>query len=169
MGNVRNRADMGGGALLDIGCYCISLSRFLYDDEPKKVVASMKYDSQFGVDKLVSGIMEFEKGNATFTCGTQIEACQKVTVFGTCGSITIEIPFNAPVDNECKISVFNNSSVEIISFDICDQYTIQADMFSQAVLDDLDVPTPLEDAVNNMKVIDSIIESSKKGTWIDQS
>jgi predicted dehydrogenase len=50
--------------------------------------------------------------------------------------------------------------------DVVDQYTIQGDLFSQAVLNDTEVPTPLEDAVANMKVIEAIVRSGELGTWV---
>lgn len=159
--NIRNRADVGGGGLMDIGCYCISLSRFIYGAEPERVYGIIKYDPRFRVDRITSGIMEFRQGTSTFTCGTQFVPYQRVNIVGTEGRIEIEIPFNAPPDKPCRIWHQKGSEVEEIVFDACDQYTIQVDLFSQAVLDDTEVPIPLEDAVANMRVIEDIISSTK--------
>ncbi len=165
-GNIRNMAYIGGGGLMDIGCYCISLSRFIFGEEPHRIFGIMEYDSEFKVDRLTSGILEFSKGTSTFTCSTQLTPYQRVNIFGTKGRIEIEIPFNAPPDRPCKIwHQFETETKEIV-FDICDQYTIQGDLFSLAVLNDTEVPTPLEDAVANMNVIEATIESAKRGTWI---
>jgi predicted dehydrogenase len=152
--------------LMDIGCYCISLARFIFGEDPHRVFGTMEYDGQFKVDRLTSGILEFSKGTSTFTCSTQLTPYQRVNIFGTKGRIEIEIPFNAPSNKPCKIwHQFETETKEIV-FDICDQYTIQGDLFSLAVLNDTEVPTPLEDAVANMKIIEAIIESAKRGTWV---
>ena len=88
-------------------------------------------------------------------------------IVGTKGKIEIEIPFNAPPEKPCKIWLQTESGNKEILFDICDQYTIQGDLFSQAILENRPVPTPLEDAVNNMNVIEAVIESGKKGEWVN--
>jgi len=154
--NIRNKADMGGGGLMDIGCYCISMSRFIYGAEPARVYGIIEYDSRFGVDRLVSGIMDFGPGTSTFTCGTQLEPYQRVNIVGTEGRVEIEIPFNAPPDEPCRMWHQQGSEIEEIMLAVCDQYMIQGDAFSKAVLDDTAVPTPLEDAVANMRVIEAL-------------
>ena len=164
--NIRNMADIGGGGLMDIGCYCISLSRFIFGEEPARVFGIVEYDPQFKTDRLASGILDFGRGTSTFTCSTQLVPYQRVNIFGTQGRVEIEIPFNAPPDQPCKMWYQYGDEIEEIVLDICDQYTIQGDLFSQAVLNNTEVPTPLEDAVANMNVIEAIIESGETGTWV---
>ena len=164
--NIRNMADMGGGGLMDIGCYCISLSRFIFGAEPKRVNGIIEYDPKFNVDRLASGILDFGRGTSTFTCSTQLESYQRVNIVGTEGKIEIEIPFNTPPDKPCKMWHQQGDETEEIVFDLCDQYTIQGDLFSLAVLNNTEVPTPLEDAVANMKVIETIIQSAESGAWV---
>jgi predicted dehydrogenase len=163
--NIRNVAEMGGGGLMDIGCYCISLSRFIFDGEPDRVFGVVEYDPAFLVDRLASGVLDFGQGAATFTCSTQLTSYQRVNIFGTAGRIEIEIPFNAPTDRPCRIWHEHGEEIDEILLDVCNQYTIQGDLFSQAVLNDTDVPTPLEDAVANMKVIERIFRSAEDGAW----
>jgi len=165
-GDVRNIAEIGGGGLMDIGCYCISLSRFIFGHEPQRVFGIMEYDPQFKTDRLTSGILDFVEGTSTFTCSTQLAPYQRVNIFGTEGCIEIEIPFNAPVNKPCKIIFQHGYETHEISLDIYNQYTIQGDSFSRAVLEDSEVPTPLVDAVANMKVLEALIRSTKKGKWI---
>lgn len=164
--NVRNQADIGGGGLMDIGCYNISLSRFIFAAEPKRVLGIVEYDPQFKTDRLASGILDFGNGTSTFTCSTQLAPYQRVNILGTTGRVEIEIPFNAPPDQLCKLWHQHDGQIEEISFDICDQYTIEADQFSLAVLNDTPVPTPLTDALANMKVIEAIVASGKDDGWI---
>lgn len=163
--NIRNKADIGGGGLMDIGCYCISLSRFIFGAEPRRVCGIREEDPEMKVDRLTSGILEFASGTSTFTCATQLVPYQRVNIFGTKGRIEIEIPFNAPPDRPCKIWHGDDARIEEVILEICNQYTIQGDLFSRAVLEDREVPTPLEDAVANMQVIDALVRSARSGSW----
>ena len=164
--NIRNLAAAGGGGMLDIGCYTVSLSRFIFGAEPSRVFGLVEYDPQFKTDRLASAILDFGHGTSTFTCSTQLSPYQRVNIFGTEGRIEIEIPFNAPTDQPCKIWYEHEDKIEEIQFAICNQYTLQGDLFSQAVLNNTSVPTPIEDAVANMRVIEAIFRSSKSGTWV---
>ncbi|MDJ0810951.1 MAG: Gfo/Idh/MocA family oxidoreductase [Desulfobacterales bacterium] len=164
--NIRNRADAGGGGLMDIGCYPVSLARYLFEAEPLRVCGVMELDPVFKTDRQVSGIMVFGAGTATFTCGTQLAPYQRVNILGTDGRIEIEIPFNAPPDRPCRMWFQSGSQVEEIQLEVCDQYTIQGDIFAKAIVDDATVPTPLTDAVANMQVIDALVMSAKSGSWV---
>jgi predicted dehydrogenase len=157
--NIRNQVDVGGGAVMDIGCYCISLARFIFDAEPKRVYGVVDRDPQFGTDYIASGLLEFDRGTSTFTCSTQLAPYQRVNICGTGGRIEIEIPFNAPPDLPCKMWLQTGAGIEEIVFEVCDQYTIEADLFSQAVINGTPVPTPLEDAVANMRVIEELLRN----------
>ena len=163
--NIRNMVDIGGGGLMDIGCYCISLARLIFDEEPQRVFGKIEYDPGFETDRICSGILDFGQGTSTFTCSTQLVPYQRVNVFGTKGRIEIEIPFNSPPDKPCKILFQNNEKIEEIEIKICDQYTIQGDLFSLSVLKNEKVPTPIEDAVENMKVLEAVIQSAEKEEW----
>lgn len=165
--NIRNKADIGGGGLMDIGCYCISLSRFIFGAEPWRVCGIMEEDPNMKVDRLTSGILEFSKGTSTFTCATQLVPYQRVNIFGTKGRIEIDIPFNAPSNRPCKIWYGDGNRIEEVVMDVCNQYTIQGDLFSRAVLEDREVPVPLEDAVANMQVIEALISSARSRSWVN--
>jgi len=164
--NIRNRPDSGGGGLMDIGCYNISLSRFIFDAEPRRVLGLVEYDPRFNTDRLASGILDFERGTATFTCSTQLAPYQRVNIFGTAGRIEIEIPFNAPPDRPCRMWLQRDAEIEEIVLDVADQYTLQGDLFARAILDDTAVPMSIEDAVANMRVIEAIVRSAADGAWV---
>ncbi|MEE9166163.1 MAG: Gfo/Idh/MocA family oxidoreductase [Candidatus Neomarinimicrobiota bacterium] len=164
-GNIRNMAEIGGGGLMDIGCYCISLARFIFGTEPQRVWGVMQYDPEFKTDRLTSGVLDFGRGISMFTCSTQLTPYQRVHIFGTEGWVEIEIPFNAPSDQPCRIWHQRGVEIEEIVFDVCNQYTLQGDLMSLAVLNDTEVPTPLEDAVANMRVIEDVVRSTESGTW----
>ena len=165
--NIRNKADIGGGGLMDIGCYCISLSRFIFGAEPRRVCGIIEEDPNMKVDRLTSAILEFSSGTSTFTCATQLVPYQRVNIFGTKGRIESEIPFNAPSDRPCKVWYGDSNRIEEVILEVCNQYTIQGDLFSRAVLKDKEVPVPLEDAVANMQVIEAIISSARSRSWVN--
>ena len=163
--NIRNQADMGGGGLMDIGCYPVSLSRFLFGAEPLRVIGAIEYDPRWNVDRLASAMLDFGHGTSSFTCSTQLVPSQRVNIFGTAGRIEIEIPFNAPPDRPCRMWHQHDGRTDEILLDVCDQYTLQGDRFAEAVLNDTPVPTPLDDAVANMRVLEALVESGRRGTW----
>ena len=145
--NVRNKADIGGGALMDIGCYPVVLSRFLFGAEPTRVMASIERDPEFGTDRLTSALLEFRGGQSTFTCSTQLVSYQRMQVLGTKGRIEVEIPVNAPPDRPCRIFFDDGrdamgSGVETRTFEVCDQYTLQADEVSRAIREGRPAPSP---------------------------
>jgi predicted dehydrogenase len=160
--NIRNQKEMGGGGMMDIGCYCVSLSRFIFGNEPGRVSGYVEYDPVLQTDRIASGMLDFSTGTATFTCSTQLAPYQRVNILGTKAQIEIEIPFNAPTDKPTRIWLHTKESTDEIVFDTANQYTIQCDLFSQVILNNEPVPTPLEDAISNMKVIEAVFESAKE-------
>ncbi len=162
--NIRNRPEHGGGALMDIGCYSINLSRMLFAAEPARIEAAVRRDAAMRIDVVTSAVLEFAGGGqATFTCSTRAEPYQRVHIAGTAGRIEIEIPFNIPPDRETRILVTSGGdppvapATETVTFPPADQYSIQAELFARAVLDDTPVPVPASDAIANMAVIEAIL------------
>ncbi len=164
--DIRNVAAFGGGALLDIGCYPINVSRWLFDSEPTAVHGVVRRDPRFGTDVLTSAVLDFGGRHATFSCSTQLEPDQRVDLFGTQGRITVEIPFNIPPDRPTRILVAAGGdppvapALDVISIDTADQYALQADAFAAAVLDGTPVPISPDDAVRNLAVIDEILRGT---------
>lgn len=167
--NVRNVPEYGGGGLMDIGCYPITCSRFILDREPHRVLGLCDMDPDFNVDRLACGILDFGDVPSSFVCGTQMVPYQRMHFYGTKGRLEIEIPFNAPPDRPCRIFIDGGDlfgkQKETIELPICDQYTIQGDLFSKAILEAGRPAVSLEGSVQNMRIIDALFESSKNGTW----
>jgi predicted dehydrogenase len=165
--NVRHKPEWGGGGLLDIGCYPITTSRFIFGEEPLRVAGTLERDPEFGTDRLASAILEFPSGHAILTCGTQTAYYQRMNFLGTNGRVEIEIPFNAPRDRPCRIFVDDvlGSGPTVEELPVCDQYTIQGDLFSRAVRGQCDVPVSIEDAIQNMAVIEAVFRSAESGKW----
>ena len=165
--NIRNNPLKGGGALMDIGCYATSLSRWLFNAEPQRVFGLLENDPRFEVDRLASAILDFGVGTATFTCSTQVALFQRAHVAGTEGHIELSpAAFNPPNDHPCVIRLMRGGKIEQLKVEVCDQYGIMADRFAEAILNRAPVPVPLEDAVCNMEVIDAIVASSCSGSWV---
>jgi predicted dehydrogenase len=168
--NVRNVYDYGGGALLDVGCYPVNTSRFMFGEEPQRALGLVERDPEWKVDRLTSAILQFPSGQSIFTCSTQLVLYQRMQFLGTKGRIEIEIPFNAPPDTPCRIFLddgrdVSGSGVREEYVEACDQYTIQGDAFSKAIRGRGEVPVGLEDAIANMSVIDAIFRSAESGVW----
>jgi len=169
--NIRNKPEHGGGAIWDIGCYPVFTSRMVLGEEPIRLVASMEYDPNFGTDKLASVIMEFPSARAVFSVSTQLVPYQRMQFFGEQKELEIRIPFNAPPDRPCEIRIATGDifreNFDTLSFETCNQYTLQAEDFTKAVVEDGEVPVTLENAKANAKVLEAIFRSAKERKWID--
>jgi predicted dehydrogenase len=167
--NIRNIASYGGGALMDVGCYPINLARMLFDAEPSRVEGAVLRDPDFGTDGVTSAVLDFDGRHATFTCSTRLEPDQRVHVVGTEGRLLVEIPFNIPPDRSTRLHLTAGGdppvapNTEVIEIPSADQYGVQGDAFSRAVLGEADLPTPPEDGVANMRVIEAVLASAEAG------
>ena len=167
--NIRNIVEYGGGALFDIGCYTINLSRMVFGGEPSHIQASVRRDPATGVDALVSAILDFDGGIASFTCAIRSESDQRVHIYGTEGRISIDIPFNIPPDRPTRIRLTAGGDppvapdTTVLEFPTTDPYTAEVERFVSAVLDGGPTPVPPEDAVANLRVIDAIFAIAERG------
>lgn len=165
-GDIRNRVETGGGALMDIGCYGVSVARWIFGAEPVRVMASMETDPRFGTDRLTTALLEFEEGTATFTVGTQLAPTQRVHIVGSEGRIEVDLPFNAPLDVPRRVRHYRGTSSNEHLAEPADQFARQGERFAHAVLQLAPAPTPLSDAVANMDVIDAVAESARENVWV---
>ena len=168
--NIRNIRETGGGGLMDIGCYMIFFARLIFGAEPKRVVSLIEENTATRTDILTTALLEFPSGHASFTCGTRLTPYQRVQVIGTKGRLEVQIPVNAPPDEVCRIflddgSSLSGTSIETIEFELCDQYTIQGDLFSQAIKENHEPILSLEDSIRNMAVVDAVFRSAKTEQW----
>jgi predicted dehydrogenase len=168
--DIRSHVEFGGGALMDIGCYPITLSRWLFGVEPTEAIGQIERDPDMRIDRLASALLRFPTGQATFTCAGQLVSYQKMLIFGTIGRIEVEIPFNAPADRRCRIFLDDGSQLgglaaAPIDFEEVDQYALQTDRFVDAIRGVSDVPVSIDDAIANMAVIDAVFRSAETRRW----
>mgnify|MGYP003575280885 CR=1 FL=1 len=165
--NIRNKADWGGGALLDIGCYSISLSRWLFNEEPTQVLGQITPLPGEEVDCLTSAIMEFSAGSASFTAATKVEPIQYAEAIGDEGSLYIERPFyNDSSELVQRVRITRSRVQEIIEVPDHNHYGAMGDAFALSIFNNSPVPTPLSDAINNMRVVDAIFNSAAERKWV---
>lgn len=167
--DVRSKREWGGGVLMDIGCYPIMIARWLFGAEPQSVLCDMDIDPALGVDRLVSAVLLFPNGRATFTCGGQLAPHQVMHCFGPSGRIQIDMPFNAPPDQPSIVQLSTTTpqgqQSELLSIAPVNQYALQADDFARAVWGLAALPMPLDDSIGNMRVIDALVRSAASGQW----
>jgi predicted dehydrogenase len=169
--NIRNIKEAGGGGIWDIGCYPVTTSRFIFDEEPLRVASVLEYDPETGIDRMGTVMMEFPSGQASFSCSTQMVPYQKMHIFGTKGHLEVEIPFNAPPDKACRVFKSQGElyakDYTSMDFPVCDQYTLQAESFVRTIRGEQENHVPLEDALKNLKVLEAIFKAGKSGMWED--
>ena len=168
--NVRNMREYGGGGLLDIGCYLVNTSRFIFGAEPSRIAGTIDRDPSTGVDRLASMLLDFDGRHAVGTCSTQALYHQRIQIVGTEARLEIEIPFNAPSHGITRIFLdtsgdLSGSGIETITVDSCDQFALQFEEFSTGILENRPQRVPLEDAVANMSCIDAVSRSAETGRW----
>jgi predicted dehydrogenase len=168
--NIRNMADIGGGGLMDVGCYPITMARFLFGREPGRVAALIERDPAMGTDRLSSALLDFAPGHASFTCSTQLVPFQRMQVLGTKARLEMEVPYNTPPDRPSRIFIDDGKELagrgaQTEVFPAVDQYTIQGDEFARAIRGEREVPVTLEDALANMAVIEAVLRAGVSGRW----
>ena len=160
--DIRNIVEDGGGALFDVGCYPVNVSRMMFGSEPSSVKSAIRRDEKFGTDVVTSVLLDFDGRHATFTCSTQLEDDQRVHLMGTTGRLLVEIPYNIPPDRPTRILQYSGGeppvSPGVVVHDVAtaDPYGVEVDAFSRAIREDTPVPTDPQDAVDNLVVLERI-------------
>ena len=169
--NIRNMADVGGGAVYDIGCYAIAAGRWFFESEPQRVVAAIDRDPAFRTDRMTSGVLDFGGGrHLAFTVSTQAARYQRIQLVGSKGRIEIQIPVNAPQDGPTRYAIddasaLDGAGIRTVTLPVADQYQLQAEAFSHAVRNEPPGPAGLDDAIANMRIIDALFASEKSGRF----
>jgi predicted dehydrogenase len=163
--NIRNKLDMGGGALMDIGCYAVSVPRWLFGREPERVLGVVERDSQLKTDIFSSAILDFGNGRSLFSVGTQLFPFQRVDIHGTGGHISVHVPFNMYPDTPPGLTVITSVGKREVELPAADQYALEFEAFSRALRQKQTAPTPPQDAIDNQRVLDALFRSAESGRW----
>lgn len=165
--NVRNQPGIGGGGLLDIGCYCISVARLAFGKEPVRVCGTLEIDHDFEVDVHGAAILDFGDGMATFNFSTQSDSAQFAQIVGDKGRVVVDTPFHKREDRPCELVLYKQNVRGVLPVGHHNHYINLVEAFSDAVINGKPAPTPLQDALCNMQVIDAIFKSNKTGGWVN--
>lgn len=172
-GNIRNMADIGGGALYDIGCYTMLAGRYFFEAEPERVVSLVDRDPEFGTDRMSSALLDFGNNrHLNFIVSTQLTPYQRFNLVGTKKRLEIVIPVNAPQEEAVQIrlddgSLLGDGSMTSQIIAPSDQYAELVDVFGRAITGEEPLAYGAEDAVQNMKILDALFASAEKGGWAD--
>ena len=169
--NIRNIRELGGGGMWDIGCYPVTMSRYIFEEEPLRVLALLEFDPDKETDRLGSVIMEFPSGQSQFAVSTQLVPYQRMHIFGTEGHLEVRIPWNAPNDRPCEVTQDTGDMLgekfTLHRFPVVDQYSLMGDAFSRAIIEDKEVPVSLEDGLMNTRALTAIFESAERAQWVN--
>jgi len=169
--NVRNQADIGGGALYDVGCYPILTARYLLGTEPERAIALVDRDPLSGVDRVTSGLLAFPGGcQLSFNSALQLAPYQRVVIQGSDGRIEVPVPFTPQKEHGARLIIdsgksLDGSSAIIESFDPVDQYLLQCDGAARIFRGEAEQEFPIEDAIATMRAIDALYRSAVSGRW----
>ena len=159
--NVRLDKGLAGGGLMDVGCYCVSEARFLFDAEPVRVFARADYDEEYRVDMLACGVLEFPNGRATFDTGFELPFRCDYEVVGSKGRIICP---NAILPGETgEITIECDGSQVKESFPGVNQWTLEFEHLSQCISEGTPLAYDTTDAVKQQRVIDAIYRSTRSG------
>jgi predicted dehydrogenase len=173
--DIRNKPDIGGGALYDLGSYAVTGCRMVFNAEPVRAIGVFEKDPDFGTDRLTSGILEFPTGHATFIVSMQAGPTtggthQHLGVIGERGWIRADFPYSHAITSDCHLYIGDTGSIgfhhkRMLTFPPVNQYQLQAERFSKLVRGEKAPQFPIELAVANMRVLDALRRSRESRTW----
>lgn len=166
--NFRLDPDTGGGALWDVGCYCVSLTRWIMGEEPSHVQGEAVFSSR-GVDIQFNGILRFPDGRmATFEAGFVSALQQTFTVSGDAG--IIELPHDAfiPWERDARYTIrgVEDESGKVHVVPGADEYQLMVEHFSDAIHKSVSLSNPPQKSIHNMRALDALLRSAREGTRI---
>jgi predicted dehydrogenase len=164
--NMRNRPELGGGVIPDIGVYPTVTTRFATGLEPLRLQATVEFDPDFGTDRYASVRADFGSFEQTFYISTQLANRQTIAFHGDKGFIEVSSPFNSNLyeGDEVRLHNAGHSETQVFRYTGVNQYKLEAEAFVRATRCEGVVFT-LESSRLNQRVIDAIYSSSKSGNW----
>ena len=169
--NIRNKREMGGGGLLDIGVYPLLTARYVFEADPIRAFAAIERHPEWGTDVLASATLQFPNGILSFTCGTLSAVHQHMAIHGTEGRIELPDPFAQSPTRKASISILGPRQIweplneEVETLERVNQYVPQAEAFCAAVRGEAPPAFPLEESVKMMRALDALARSGESGRW----
>jgi len=165
--NMRNRPELGGGALPDIGVYPTVTARFATGLEPKRVHAEVEFDPKMKTDRYANVNVEFPGINMTFYVSTQMGNRQTMVFHGDKGFIELSAPFNSNLYEGDEVRVHNGSHGETRTYRYSglNQYVMEIEAFAKAAAGKKQHLFSLEESYLNQRVIDAIYKAGKSKRW----
>jgi predicted dehydrogenase len=170
--NIRNKPEMGGGGLLDIGGYAVVAGRYFFEAEPVRVISMIERDPEFGTDTLSSALIDFGQGRQlNFSVSTSLTRGQFVLIAGTKARLTIPVAFNPIADTPSDLWIDDGEDLtlmnrKIITLPASDQYQRLGEDFSKAIRGLIPQPYGIADAKQNMRILDALFASEKTAGWV---
>lgn len=167
--DIRLDPALGGGSLYDVGCYPVSLARFMVQDEPLAVTAQAHWTER-GVDDRMAATLEFPNGVlAHINCGFSLPLRRYYEVVGSLGSLYVNRAYNPIGDRSSEIVRYGDDRmmIETVQLEPANSYTLMVEDFNRAVTGEAPPRFPAEDAVKNMRVIDALYRSAREGGTVE--
>jgi len=160
--NIRLQPELGGGSLMDVGCYCVNVARTLAGQEPLEVQAFADWGAS-GVDERMVGTLCFPSGAyAQFDSGLVLPRRERYFVVGSEGEIFVEKAF-LPGDSDVSYMETRAGETKNQIVRGADEYQLMAEHFAECVLEDKPVCYPAQEAAANMRVIEALYRSARSG------
>ena len=167
--NVRFQPALGGGALLDMGCYAVNAARMIFNAEPRRVIARLGIDSRYDIDRNAHGILEFDHGAALISCGFDAQGLGHYSIVGTKGMIEVPrglVPGYGTFAAEAMIiSIDADGNRREEHFAPVNHYGLMADSFCEAIAQGTEPFLPAADSIRNMAVLDALDRSARSSSF----
>jgi len=158
--DIRWTGELSGGALMDVGCYCINASRLIFEAEPITAKGLGRYDGVRGVDVTTLALLEFPDNRfASFSCSMLLQRSNRYEVVGSEGSIEVPTAF-VPGNTDVVLRVSDRSGSTEVVVPGVDQYRLEVEHFSKCILDGTSLTYPAENGLATMRTIDAVRSSS---------
>ena len=168
---IANRAELGGGVLLDGGCYMVHLARLAFGSEPKRVAAIADVEAAVGVATYFSGVMEFEAGVASFTVSSRLRRFQRFLIVGTEGSLDVRVPVMPHATRPTQVIADLSDTPltadpEVLEFGPVPSFRAQIESFADAVRNGTPAPFGLDSSIKNAAALEALEQSAAEdGAW----
>ena len=161
--NIRLSKDLAGGALMDVGCYCVNSMRYLTGEEPIKAQAFAQFGETSNVDETTTGILEFPSGVlGHFDASLRAHRTHMYDIRGTEGRIQVPTAYVPDLEKETSIHVWRGDTKETIVIPPADHYQLMVEDFAESILKKRPPRFHPHDSVNNMRTVQALLQVAER-------